>query len=166
MMSITRLPVPVIAKVQGIATAAGCQLVASCDLAIASKDARFGVSGINVGSFCSTPAVALSRCVQRKQAMQMLLTGDLISAEAALAYGLINEVIDPSQLDVKVNELAERIAKQSSFGIQLGKRLFYELDECDNLEDAYALAVKCMTTNIQHIDAIQGIDDFVNKKKK
>ena len=97
----------------------------------------------------------------------MLLTGDLISAEDALAYGLINEVVDdPSQLDMKVTELAERIAQQSSFGIQLGKRLFYELDECDNLEDAYALAVKFMTTNIQHPDAIHGIDNFVNKKKK
>ena len=96
----------------------------------------------------------------------MLLTGDLISAEAAMAYGLINEVVDPSQLDMRTTELAERIANQSSFGIQLGKRLFYELDECDNLEDAYALAVKCMTTNIQHPDAIHGIDNFVNKKKK
>ena len=165
MMSIERLPQPVIAKVNGVATAAGCQLVASCDLVIASKDARFGVSGINVGLFCSTPAVALSRCVQRKQAMQMLLTGDLISVDKALAYGLINEVVDPSQLDIKTTELAERIAKQSRFGIQLGKRLFYDQLECNNLDDAYALGVKCMTTNLQHPDAIQGIDDFVNKKK-
>ena len=165
MISINKLRQPVIAKVQGVATAAGCQLVASCDLAIASRNARFGVSGINVGLFCSTPAVALSRCVQRKQAMQMLLTGDLISADTALAYGLINEVVHPSQLDIKTTELAERIAKQSSFGIQLGKRLFYDQLECDNLDNAYDLAVKCMTTNLQHPDAIQGIDDFVNKKK-
>jgi len=160
-----KLRQPVIAKVQGVATAAGCQLVASCDLAIASKDARFGVSGINVGLFCSTPAVALSRCVQRKQAMQMLLTGDLITAEKALSFGLINEVVDLSQLDIKTTELAERIAKQSSFGIQLGKRLFYDQLECNNLDDAYALGVRCMAANLQHPDAIQGIDDFVNKKK-
>jgi len=144
MMSIERLPIPVIAKVDGIATAAGCQLVASCDLAIASRNAKFGTSGINVGLFCSTPAVALSRCVQRKQALQMLLTGDLITAEKALSFGLINEVVDdPSQLDIKTTELAEKIAKQSSFGIQLGKRLFYDQLECENLDDAYALGVKC-----------------------
>ncbi|KAL7524252.1 hypothetical protein ACHAXR_000491, partial [Thalassiosira sp. AJA248-18] len=126
MISLNKLPQPVIAKVQGVATAAGCQLVASCDLAIGSSDARFGVSGINIGLFCSTPAVALSRAVQRKQALHMLLTGELISAEKALSYGLLNDVVQPSSLESETLKLAQQIANKSSFGIQLGKQMFYE----------------------------------------
>lgn len=165
MISLNKMPQPVIAKVQGVATAAGCQLAASCDLAIGSSEARFGVSGINLGLFCSTPAVAVSRAVPRKQALHMLLTGDLISAEKALSYGLLNKVVSPNLLDVETMKLAQQIANQSSFGVQLGKKMFYDQLAYDSLEDAYDYAIERITCNLQHPDAKQGIDDFVKKRK-
>lgn len=166
MISLNELPQPVIAKVQGLSTAAGCQLVASCDLAIGSSDARFGVSGINLGLFCSTPAVALSRAIQRRQALHMLLTGDLISAERALEYGLLTKLVPPNSLESETEKLAQQIASKSSFGIRLGKKMFYEQLKYDNLDEAYEFATERITCNFQHEDAKQGIDDFVNKKKE
>ncbi|MGR3912977.1 MAG: enoyl-CoA hydratase, partial [Gammaproteobacteria bacterium] len=126
MSKLTHMPQPVIARVQGMATAAGCQLVASCDLAVASVEARFAVSGVRVGLFCSTPAVALSRNISRKRAMEMLLTGDFIDADAALRYGLINRAVAAGELDAAVDELAEQIACKPPRVIQLGKRRFYQ----------------------------------------
>mmetsp|Transcript_32652 Transcript_32652/g.56919 ORF Transcript_32652/g.56919 Transcript_32652/m.56919 type:complete len:313 (+) Transcript_32652:168-1106(+) len=166
MISLNKLPQPVIAKVQGLATAAGCQLVASCDLAIGSSESRFGVSGINLGMFCSTPAVALSRVIQRKQAMHMLLTGELITAEKAQAYGLLNTVVPPNLLESEAVKLAEQIASKSNFGIRLGKNMFYEQLKYENLDDAYDFATERIACNLQHPDAKHGIDDFVNKKNK
>ncbi|KAL7534716.1 hypothetical protein ACHAWF_004924 [Thalassiosira exigua] len=165
MISLNRLPQPVIAKVQGVATAAGCQLVASCDLAIGSSDARLGVSGITVGLFCSTPAVALSRVIQRKHAMHMLLTGEIISAEKALSYGLLNAVVPPNLLEAETMDLAQKIASKSSFGIQLGKEMFYNQLTCDSLEDAYEYASDKMACNLHHPDAKQGIESFFRKNR-
>mmetsp|Transcript_5441 Transcript_5441/g.10722 ORF Transcript_5441/g.10722 Transcript_5441/m.10722 type:complete len:271 (+) Transcript_5441:113-925(+) len=164
MLAINNLPQPVIASVQGVATAAGCQLVASCDLAVAAQSACFGVSGINAGLFCSTPAVALSRNVGRKRAMHMLLTGDLISADEALEYGLVNKVVLPERLGEETMELATKIARKSDFGIRLGKKMFYEQLKFNDLGDAYEFALERMVCNIGHADARDGIDAFVNKK--
>src|SRR5262245_13170219 len=125
MLAIQRLPVPVIARVHGIATAAGCQLVAMCDLAVASRDARFAVSGVNFGLFCSTPSVALSRNVARKAAFEMLVTGDFISADEALSKGLVNRVVDPAQLDAEVDALAAQIVAKPRVAVAMGKALFY-----------------------------------------
>ncbi|KAL7462056.1 hypothetical protein ACHAXS_002455, partial [Conticribra weissflogii] len=165
MLAINNLPQPVIASVQGVATAAGCQLVASCDLSIASQSSRFGVSGINAGLFCSTPAVALSRNVGRKRAMHMLLTGDLISAKEALEYGLVNKVVFPERLEEETMELATKIASKSDFGVRLGKKMFYEQLKFDELGDAYEFALERMVCNLGHDDARAGIDAFMNKKK-
>lgn len=164
MMSINRLPQPVIARVNGIATAAGCQLVANCDLAVAAEDARFAVSGINVGLFCSTPAVPLSRNLLRKQAMQMLLTGDFISAEEAKAFGLVNEVVAAAELDAATHALAAKIAAKPGHSIRLGKEMFYKQLPMD-LADAYAYASERMACNMDSHDARDGIDAFIQKRK-
>ncbi|KAL7516460.1 hypothetical protein ACHAWX_001474 [Stephanocyclus meneghinianus] len=163
MMSLNTLPQPVIAMVQGIATAAGCQLVASCDLAVASDNATFGVSGINLGMFCSTPAVALSRSVGPKQSMQMLLTGNLISAHEALSYGLINKVVPQKDLHSDTIELAVSISGKSNFAIRLGKKMFYKQLQCSNLKDAYSFATEQIVNNIQHHDAKRGIQEFLGR---
>ena len=164
MMTIHRLPQPVIACVNGIATAAGCQLVANCDLAVAAEDARFAVSGINVGLFCSTPAVPLSRNLLRKQAMQMLLTGDFISAQEALAYGLVNEVVAAEDLHSATQTLAAKIANKSAHAIRLGKEMFYKQLPMD-LAEAYAYASERMACNMDSHDAREGIDAFIQKRK-
>ena len=164
MMSINRLPQPVIARVNGIATAAGCQLVANCDLAVAAEEARFAVSGINVGLFCSTPAVPLSRNILRKQAMHMLLTGDFISASEAKAWGLVNEVVAAADLDSATHALAARIASKSARSIRLGKEMFYKQLSMD-LVDAYAYASERMACNMDSPDAREGIDAFIQKRK-
>lgn len=163
MLSINRLPQPVIARVNGIATAAGCQLVASCDLAVASEDSKFAVSGINLGLFCSTPAVPLGRNIPRKQAMQMLLTGDFISAQTAQTYGLVNEVVAAAQLDQATREMAQKIAAKSAHSIQLGKQMFYKQLPMD-LSDAYVYAAERMTCNMASYDAREGIDAFIQKR--
>jgi len=164
MVSINRLPQPVIARVNGIATAAGCQLVANCDLAIAAEDARFAVSGINVGLFCSTPAVPLSRNLLQKHAMHMLLTGDFISASQALQFGLVNEVVDSVELEGATQALAAKIAAKSSHSIKLGKDMFYRQLPMD-LADAYAYASERMACNMDSHDAREGIDAFIQKRK-
>jgi enoyl-CoA hydratase/carnithine racemase len=164
MISINRLPQPVIARVNGIATAAGCQLIANCDLAVAAEDSRFAVSGINVGLFCSTPAVPLSRNLLRKQAMQMLLTGDFISAKEAKTYGLVNEVVPAAELDSATHALAAKIAAKSAHSIRLGKDMFYKQLPMD-LADAYAYASERMACNMDSHDAREGIDAFIQKRK-
>lgn len=163
MMSINRLPQPVIAQVNGIATAAGCQLVANCDLAVAAEDARFAVSGINFGLFCSTPAVPLSRNLLRKRAMQMLLTGDFISASEAKDYGLVNEVVPLEELESATRALAEKITAKSAHSIRLGKEMFYKQLSMD-LSDAYAYASERMACNMDSHDAREGIDAFIQKR--
>ncbi|HML09908.1 MAG TPA: enoyl-CoA hydratase [Stellaceae bacterium] len=164
MQKIVRLKKPVIAEVHGIATAAGCQLVASCDLAVASEDATFATSGINVGLFCSTPMVALSRAVGRKAAMEMLLTGDFIDAPTAKALGLINRVVPASGLRVATDALAHKIAGKSMAAIALGKTAFYRQIEVD-LTAAYAYTNDVMIENMQVHDAEEGIDAFIQKRK-
>ncbi|HRY18096.1 MAG TPA: enoyl-CoA hydratase [Candidatus Competibacteraceae bacterium] len=164
MLTINRLPQPVIARVHGIATAAGCQLVAACDLAVASDNARFATSGINVGLFCSSPGVALSRNLGRKQALELLLTGDFIDAQTALQQGLINRVVPLEQLDAAVWQLAGSICNKSQLAIRMGKELFYrQLDL--SLEDAYACATEIMACNLDSEDAREGIDAFIGKRK-
>lgn len=164
MTTITELPQPVIARVHGIATAAGCQLVASCDLAVAADVAKFAVSGINVGLFCSTPAVALSRNLGRKQAMEMLLTGDFIDALEAQRRGLVNRVVPADMLDAEVRRLADSIRAKSQSAIAMGKQLFYRQLEM-GLAGAYQLAGETMACNMMCDDAAAGIDAFMNKKK-
>ncbi|GJM06175.1 MAG: enoyl-CoA hydratase [marine bacterium B5-7] len=164
MQSISQLPQPVIAEIKGIATAAGCQLVAACDLAIAEENARFAVSGINVGLFCSTPAVALSRNMHRKQAMKMLLTGEFIDAMTAQQFGLINEVVSLQELTAKTKELAEVISNKSALAIGLGKKLFYQQLNMD-LSAAYNAANETIVCNIDSYDAREGIDAFIEKRK-
>jgi len=164
MLTINRLRQPVIARVNGVATAAGCQLVASCDLAVAASDARFAVSGINLGLFCSTPAVPLSRNMHRKQAMRMLLTGDFIDAPTALQYGLVNEVVPSDELDSATLALAGKIAARSAHSIALGKEMFYRQLEMD-LSEAYAFASERMACNMDSHDAREGIDAFFEKRK-
>jgi enoyl-CoA hydratase/carnithine racemase len=163
MQQIVHLPQPVIAAVQGTATAAGCQLVASCDLAVASAAARFGVSGINIGLFCSTPMVALSRNVARKHAMEMLLTGDLISAEHALRIGLINQVVAPGDERATALTLARKVADKSSCAVKLGKDAFYRQLEM-GLDDAYRFTAGVMVENMMAHDAEEGIAAFVEKR--
>ncbi len=164
MQTINQLPQPVIAQVNGIATAAGCQLVATCDLAIAADSARFAVSGINLGLFCSTPAVALSRNVHRKQAMQMLLTGDFIDAITAQQYGLINEIVPVDQLESATLELAKKISGKSPLAIEMGKKLFYQQLNMD-LSAAYGAASESMACNMDSEDAREGIDAFIEKRQ-
>ena len=163
MLTITSIPQPVIARVHGIATAAGCQLVATCDLAVASENARFAVSGVNLGLFCSTPSVALARNLGRKQAMEMLLTGDFIDARTALDQGLVNRVVPAEQLDAEVGKLAGAILAKTPVAIGIGKRLFYQQIE-QGLEGAYALASEAMACNMVSDDAREGIDAFVAKR--
>ena len=163
MKSITRLPQPVIARVHGIATAAGCQLVAQCDLAIASDHAKFAVSGINVGLFCSTPSVPLARNVLRKQAMEMLLTGDFIDAHTAVERGLINRAVPADQLDAAVNELARKIIAKSSVAVSTGKKMFYKQLEM-GMEGAYQYAAEVMACNMMAEDVGEGIDAFAQKR--
>lgn len=164
MMSVVQLPQPVIARVHGIATAAGCQLVAACDLAVASSNARFAVSGITVGLFCGTPAVALSRNMLRKQAMEMLLTGAFIDAETALARGLVNHVVAPESLDTALQELVASITNKSAAALATGKQLFYRQLET-GLSGAYEQASEFMACSMLTHDAGEGIDAFVAKRK-
>ena len=163
MMSIVNLPKLVIAKVHGIATAAGCQLVSTCDLAVADENARFATPGVNIGLFCSTPMVGLSRNVTRKHAMEMLLTGDFISAERAYEIGLVNRVVPTEKLDDSALELAEIIASKSPLTLKIGKKAFYEqLDK--GLTSAYEYCSKVMVENMMARDAEEGIDAFLEKR--
>jgi enoyl-CoA hydratase/carnithine racemase len=163
MQKIVHLPKPVIAEVHGIATAAGCQLVASCDLAVAAEDARFATSGINVGLFCSTPMVALSRAIGRKAAMEMLLTGDFIEAATAKALGLVNRVVPAAELRAATDALACKIAEKSMAAVALGKTAFYRQLAME-LSAAYAYTSEVMTENMHIHDAEEGIDAFIEKR--
>ena len=161
MMSLQKLPVPVIAKVQGVATAAGCQLVAQCDLAVAAPSARFAVSGVNLGLFCATPSVALSRNLPRKAAFEMLATGDFISAEHAQALGLINRVAE--DLDAEVDRLVDRILSKPRLALALGKQLFYRQIE-DGMSAAYDDAAQTMACNMMDASALEGVQAFIDKR--
>ena len=163
MMSIQQLPVPVIARVQGMATAAGCQLVAQCDLAVASREARFAVSGVNLGLFCSTPSVALSRNLQLKAAFEMLVTGDFISAEEARVRGLVNRVVDADQLDGAVDALVQSIVSKPRVVIAMGKALFYRQLEL-GLQAAYDDAAQTMACNMMEPSALEGVQAFIDKR--
>jgi enoyl-CoA hydratase/carnithine racemase len=164
MLRIVHLSKPVVAEVHGIATAAGCQLVATCDLAVAAEDARFATPGVNIGLFCSTPMVALTRAVGRKPAMQMLLTGEPIDAVTACALGLVNRVAPPAGLRQAVADLARQIAGKSARTVAIGKEAFYRQAELD-LASAYRYAAEVMTTNMLAADAAEGIDAFLAKRK-
>ena len=164
MLQIVRLPKPVIAEVHGIATAAGCQLVATCDLAVAAENARFATPGVDIGLFCSTPMVALSRAVGRKPAMEMLLTGELIDAASAKALGLVNRIVPAAELSVAAMELARQIAGKSAFTVKIGKEAFYLQAEL-SLADAYTYASEVMTANMLAEDAAEGIDAFLEKRR-
>lgn len=163
MLSIRSLPQPVIAKVQGIATAAGCQLVAACDLAIASTDAKFGTPGVNIGLFCGTPSVPLARNMASKHALDMLFTGDTISAETALAYGLVSRISSPQSLDDDALKMGQQIASKSPLVLRMGKELFHKHSEM-NLEQAYAYASPVMAGGMMAQDARDGIDAFIKKQ--
>ena len=164
MQQIVNLPQPVVAAVQGVATAAGCQLVASCDLAVASAAAKFATPGVNVGLFCSTPMVALSRNVARKHAMEMLLTGDMISAEDALRIGLVNRVVAPGTEREEALALGRKIAAKSAYVVKIGKEAFYRQVEL-GLKDAYRYAAQVMVENMLAPDAKEGIDAFIEKRE-
>ncbi len=164
MMTLTQIPQPVIARVHGIATAAGCQLVAMCDLAVASDNATFATSGINYGLFCSTPGVAVSRNMGRKQAFEMLFTGAFISAHEAQRRGLVNQVVPLEQLDGEIAKLTEAILSKSRVAVETGKKLFYHQLE-QGLEAAYDLAAEAMACNMLAEDALEGIDAFIEKRK-
>jgi len=163
MMTLTRLPQPVIARVHGIATAAGCQMVAQCDLAVASENSRFAVSGINVALFCSTPSVPLARNLSRKQAMEMLLTGDFIDAATAKARGLVNRVVPVEKLDAEVKALADAIIAKSPVAVTTGKKMFYKQIEM-GMEAAYGYASEVMACNMMAADVGEGIDAFTQKR--
>ena len=160
---IVNIPQPVIAEVDGVATAAGCQLVASCDLAIASHESKFATPGVNIGLFCSTPMVALSRNVNKKNAMEMLLTGDFINAEKAKEIGLINNTAPKEELTIEVSKLAEKIASKSSVTVSIGKKAFYAQAEM-NLSEAYKYTSQIMKDNLLNDDAKEGIDAFIEKR--
>ncbi len=164
MLAITRFPRPVIAEVQGMATAAGCQLVATCDLAVASESARFGVNGVNIGLFCSTPMVALTRNIPRKKALELLLTGDFLEAPEALALGLVNKVVPPDQLSAETLAVAEKIAGKLGPVVSIGKRAFYEQAEM-TLEAAYAHTGRIMAENMMRSDTAEGIAAFLEKRR-
>jgi enoyl-CoA hydratase/carnithine racemase len=164
MQTIQAIPQPVIAQVHGVATAAGCQLVASCDLAVAATDARFATPGVKIGLFCSTPMVALSRAIGRKKAMEMLLTGEFISAQEALANGLVNRLASPEDLATDTMTLAEQIAAGSSFVIGVGKHAFYRQIDMPQAE-AYAYAKEVMSANALAEDAQEGMCAFLQKRK-
>ena len=163
MQRIVALPKPVIARVHGVATAAGCQLVATADLAVAADTARFATPGVNIGLFCSTPMVALSRAVGRKAAMEMLLTGDLVDAARARELGLVNRVVPEAELDTAVTALARQIADKSPLTVAIGKQAFYRQAEMD-LAAAYTYAAEVMTRNMLARDAEEGIDAFLEKR--
>ena len=163
MLTINRMPQVVIAKVEGIATAAGCQLVAACDLAVASDNTKFATSGINVGLFCSTPAVAVSRNLSRKQAFEMLITGEFIDAHTALQQGLINRVASAEQLDQTLQSLIEAITAKSSVAVRTGKSMFYKQLDME-LAEAYEYAAEVMTCNMMADDVSEGIDAFIEKR--
>ncbi len=163
MRTIMTLPLPVIARVHGIATAAGCQLVATCDLAVASRSARFAVSGITVGLFCSTPAVALSRNVGRKAALEMLFTGEFVTAERARELGLVNRVVEETELDAEIQRLTDSIKAKPRASLAMGKSLFYRQIEM-GIDAAYQLAAEVMACNMMHPDAQEGIDAFIEKR--
>ena len=163
MLAIVRLPKPVIAEIHGVATAAGCQLVATCDLAVAAEDARFATPGVNIGLFCSTPMVALTRAVGRKAAMEMLLTGEFVDAVTARAIGLVNRVVPRIELREAVDGLARQIAGKSALTVKIGKEAFYRQAELD-LAAAYRSAAEVMTTNMLARDAGEGIDAFLAKR--
>ena len=163
MLTMTQLPQPIIAKVHGVATAAGCQLVASCDLAIAAESAKFGTPGVTNGLFCSTPAVAVSRAVSSKHAMEMLLLGDLFSPEDALRFGLINRIVPVQKLDSTVLEYAESIASRSTLTMSMGKGAFYRQLDME-LEEAYTYTSDVMARNMMERDAQEGIDAFLQKR--
>ena len=164
MLAIQKLPLPVIARVHGIATAAGCQLVAMCDLAVAAREAKFAVSGVNLGLFCSTPSVALARNLPRKAAFEMLVTGDFIDAEEARAKGLVNRVVDAAQLDAEVDALAARIVGKPRVAIALGKALFYRQLE-QGIAAAYDDAGRTMACNMMEASALEGVQAFIDKRK-
>jgi enoyl-CoA hydratase/carnithine racemase len=164
MLAIQKLPVPVIARVQGIATAAGCQLVAQCDLAVASTEAKFAVSGVNYGLFCSTPSVPLLRNVAPKQAMEMLLTGEFIDAQAARERGLVNHAVAPPQLDAEIERLLASILAKPRLALAMGKELFYRQREM-GMEAAYQLAAQTMAANMMDACALEGVTAFTEKRK-
>jgi enoyl-CoA hydratase/carnithine racemase len=164
MLSIQRLPIPVVAKVHGIATAAGCQLVAMCDLAVAANGARFAVSGVNLGLFCSTPSVALSRNLPRKQAFEMLVTGDFIDAQQARERGLVNRVVPSDELDAEVDRLCDSIATKPRVAVALGKQLFYRQLET-GIAAAYDDAGKTMACNMMDEAALEGVQAFIEKRR-
>lgn len=163
METIHRIPQPVVAKVHGVATAAGCQLVASCDLAIASEEARFATPGVRIGLFCSTPMVPVSRAVGRKRAMQMLLTGEMIDAPTAAAWGLINDVVPAAELDDAVEELATKITRSSPLTVAIGKRAFYAQIDLDE-HGAYEHTKHVMAANMMAADAQEGVGAFLEKR--
>lgn len=163
MLGIQKMPQPVIARVQGIATAAGCQLVAMCDLAVAADDARFAVSGVNLGLFCATPGVALSRNLSRKAALEMLLTGDMIDAAEARARGLVNRVVPAARLDDEVARLAASICAKPRAAVAIGKGLFYRQLEM-GVEAAYQLAGQTMACNMMEDSALEGVQAFIEKR--
>ena len=163
MLTIQRLPVPVIARVEGIATAAGCQLVAMCDLAVASSTARFAVSGVNVGLFCSTPGVALSRNILRKPAFEMLVTGEFIGAGEAKARGLVNRVAEPEQLDSELEKLVAAILSKPRVAVAMGKEFFYRQAEL-GIEAAYKAASQTMACNMMEGAALEGVQAFIEKR--
>ena len=162
MMTLNQMPQPIVARIHGIATAAGCQLVAACDLAVAAEDARFATSGINVGLFCSTPAVPISRNIPRKQAMELLLTGEFIDANTALSWGLINRISPLDKLDEEIKILADSILAKSPEAVSTGKKMFYKQIEL-NIKEAYAFASETMACNMMSKDANKGIKSFINK---
>ena len=164
MMLIQKLPQPVIAKVHGIATAAGCQLVATCDLAIAEKSTKFGVNGVNIGLFCSTPMVALSRNITRKKAFEMLTTGDFISAEQAKTLGLVNRVVEIENFDLETEKLAEQIASKLGVAVKIGKKAFYKQLEMP-ISEAYEYTGRVMAENMMFRQTEKGIDAFLNKRE-
>lgn len=163
MMTLQRLPVPVIARVQGIATAAGCQLVAMCDLAVAARGTRFAVSGVNLGLFCATPSVALSRNLPRKAAFEMLVTGAFIDADQALARGLVNRVVEPDALDAEVEALAASIVAKPRVALAMGKALFYRQLET-GIAAAYDDAARTMACNMMDETALEGVQAFIDKR--
>lgn len=163
MLTVQQMPQPVIARVQGIATAAGCQLVSMCDLAVAATEARFAVSGVNYGLFCSTPSVGLSRNVSRKQAMEMLLTGEFIDAETARERGLVNRVVPAEQLDAEIGKLTASILAKPAVAIAMGKQLFYKQLEM-GIGAAYQLAGQTMACNMMDDAALEGVQAFIEKR--
>jgi enoyl-CoA hydratase/carnithine racemase len=163
MLTLTRLPQPVIARVHGVATAAGCQLVSMCDLAVASEDATFALPGINIGVFCSTPVVGVVRNVGRKRAMEMLMTGEMIDARVALAWGLVNRVVSTDALDAEIRRFTDIILARSPAVVRMGKQTFYNQVDAP-IAPAYEIAGRTMACNLSLEDAAEGMDAFLNKR--